>query len=169
MNNQISRDMYEEGRGVILSPDNTSFQLYQVQRKLNKPTTNNNSNSDMNINNKTDNVKEENPSLELIASLANMYKKEEEISTLFWRYLHGNLVVYEKRTLFVGTFKQGGDASDVHSKEDRQSSLWVELARDIRVDNIHFTRDRLICKLFDNEPPIMFDFTGINHSEERQY
>ncbi len=82
----------------------------------------------MNINNnKTDDIKAENPSLELIGSLADFHNTDGEISHMFWRYLHGNLVGNEKGTLFVGTFKQGWDASDVHSKGDHpQSSLWVE-------------------------------------------
>ncbi len=58
-------------------------------------------------------------------------------------------------------------------EDDPTDSLpCVELVRKASVDRggIYVTRDRMdrmVCKLYGNEAPLLFDFTGINHYYER--
>ncbi len=172
-NYQLSSDIHEGGRVAFFLPNKSLFQLYQVQPKRNKSTDSNidsnnnyhsdNDNSSSNSSNSIQNTQNYS-SLELIGSFA-CHSTE---GSILWRYLHGNVVIYDthNRSLSVGTFQSLNDSDKAIDQQSPPLSSCVELATNIQLEFMYVTRDRIICSVDNNEPPLMFDFTGIHHYEE---
>ncbi len=171
---RLSRDSCDEGRFIVASgsldqvPRTVSFKMYQLQ----STSSTRRSNNDNNNNNNND--------IELLGQWVYRPGEEERprrrnIASRSFQHVHGNMVFIYYQTIYIVTFhpnpksnNNNDNDNDNRNQNQQQQPFCVELATDIpRGSDIYVTRDRIICRLADNQPPIIYDFTGASHGEDR--